>query len=52
MPKNKVPFVVECAVRASKVTPVSMKYAYVATKRGLKEGKGKVAKFTVTGIVK
>lgn len=52
MPKNKVPFVVECDVRASKVTPVSMKYAYVATKRGLKEGKGKVAKFTVTGIVK
>lgn len=52
MPKNKVPFVVECNVRASKVTPVSMKYAYVATKRGLKEGKGKVAKFTVTGIVK
>lgn len=52
MPKNKVPFVVECNVRAGKVTPVSMKYAYVATKRGLKEGKGKVAKFTVTGIVK
>lgn len=52
MPKNKVPFVVECDVRASKVTPVSMKYAYVATKRGLKEGKGNVAKFTVTGIVK
>lgn len=52
MPKNKVPFVVECDVRTGKVTPVSMKYAYVATKRGLKEGKGRVAKFTVTGIVK
>ena len=50
--RNRVPFVVECAVKGNTVTPVSMKYAFTTTESGLKESKGRKGSYKVFGSVK
>ena len=50
--RNRVPFVVECAVKGNTVTPVSMKYAFTTTDSGLKESKGNKGSYKVFGSVK
>ena len=50
--KNRVPFVIECAVRGKNITPTSMKYAFTTTNSGLKESKGKKNTYKVYGSVK
>ena len=50
--KNRVPFVIECAVRGKNITPTSMKYAFTTTNSGLKESKGKKSTYKVYGSVK
>lgn len=50
--RNRVPFVVECAVKGNTVTPVSMKYAFTTTESGLKESKGRKGSYKIFGSVK
>lgn len=50
--KNRVPFVIECAVRGKNITPTSMKYAFTTTNSGLKESKGRKSTYKVYGSVK
>jgi len=50
--RNRVPFVVECAVKERTVTPTSMKYAFTTTDSGLKESKGRKGSYKVYGSVK
>lgn len=49
--RNRVPFVVECAVKNRVITPVSLKYSYNTTNSGLKENKGRKTTYKVYGKV-